>query len=149
MEAPKILFLSPKNSARTQIAEGLLKAKAPGKFEVYSAGTEPEQVDPMAKDVCQEVGIDISQQHSDNIQDLFRKPYKFVITICSREKEKCPVYPLAAWLHWDIPYPENFDEFRGVRNEISRRLDMFLQGNLIHDGKKRKLGGKTHSETPI
>jgi len=143
METPKILFLSPKNSARTQIAEGLLKAKAPGKFEVYSAGTEPDDVDPRAKDVLREVGIDISDQTSANIQELFRKPYKFVITICSRGNEKCPVYPLAAWLHWDIPYPQNFEEFRRVRNEISRRLDLFLDGNLIHDGTKRKLGNST------
>jgi protein-tyrosine-phosphatase len=147
MDTPKLLFLSTKNSARSQIAEALLKTKAPEKYTVYSAGTSPEPLDPLAVSSLQELGIDISNNPVKDVADVFGKDYKFVITICSRNEEKCPVYPLATWLHWDISYPQNAEEFRKVRDEISRRIDLFLAGNLIHDGDRRKLGSEKAKET--
>jgi len=146
MDTPKLLFLSTKNAARSQIAEALLKTKAAGKYDVYSAGTTPEPLDPLAITALQELGIDISDHPVNDVENLFRQNYKFVITICSRNEEKCPVYPLAAWLHWDISYPQNAEEFRQVRDEISRRIDLFLSGNLIHDGDRSKLGSQRTGE---
>jgi protein-tyrosine-phosphatase len=146
MDTPKLLFLSTKNSARSQIAEALLKAKAPGKYDVYSAGTSPEPLDPLAVAALRELGIDISDHPVNDVANLFRQDYKFVITICSRNEEKCPVYPLATWLHWDISYPRNAEDFRQVRDEISRRIDLFLNGSLIHDGDRSKLGSEKAKE---
>ncbi|PWT90724.1 MAG: protein-tyrosine-phosphatase [Acidobacteria bacterium] len=138
----KVLFLSTKDCARTKMAAALLHTKAPGKYEVKSAGTTPEKVSPMAKTVLKEIGIDLVGQSEVNVADVFREPFKFVITICKRTEEKCPVFPLATWLHWDISFPRNLQQYRQVRDELSRRIDLFLSGTLIHDGARQKLGSR-------
>jgi arsenate reductase (thioredoxin) len=144
-ESKKLLFLSTKNSARSQIAEGLLKAKAPEKWEVFSAGTTPTRLSPVAVQVMKEIGIDISQQRVTDVADVFRTPFNFVITVCDRAEEKCPIYPLASRLHWSISHPETLEESRQVRDELSRRIDLFLSGEFIHDGDRRRFHSDVHA----
>jgi arsenate reductase len=139
----KLLFLSTKNSARSQIAEGLLKSKASALYEVFSAGTTPTQLNPLAVQVMQEVGIDISGQVATDVADVFREDFTFVITVCDRAEEKCPIYPLASRLHWSISHPETLEEYREVREELSRRIDLFLSGELIHDGDRSRFQQET------
>jgi arsenate reductase len=139
----KLMFLSTKNSARSQIAEGLLRSKAPEEYELISAGTTPTELNPLAVQVMQEIGIDISRQTATDVADVFRIPFNFVITVCDRAEEKCPIYPLASRLHWSISHPEALEEFRQVRDELSRRIDLYLAGQFIHDGDSSRF----HSES--
>jgi arsenate reductase (thioredoxin) len=140
----KVLFLCTNNSARSQIAKGILMAKAGDLFEAYSAGTDPTDLHPMAIQVSKEIGIDISRHEVTSVGKYFREPFDWVITVCNRAKEKCPIYPLATWLHWDIEDPTDLASFRRVRDELLRRINAFLKGTYIQDG--TWLGGKTISK---
>ena len=134
----KLLFLSTRNSARSQIAEALLRSKAPETYEAYSAGITPTELNPLAVQVLQEVGIDISGHIAKDVAETFHTPFSFVITVCDRDEEKCPIYPLASRLHWSISHPETLEEFRRVRDDLSKRIDSFLSGELIHDGDRSR-----------
>ncbi len=93
MEKKKILFLCTKNSCRSQMAEGLArKILNPEEFEIFSAGTEPFFVDPLAIKVLAEIGVDISGQRSKSIEELGDKDFHTVITLCDRAKESCPLW---------------------------------------------------------
>ncbi len=93
MMAPStgILFMCVANSSRSQIAEGLARAMAPAGVELFSAGSAPTQVDPLAVQVMAEVGIDISAQRSKSVNDLDKDRIRTVITLCA--DEVCPVFP--------------------------------------------------------
>lgn len=133
-ERKKVLFLCTHNASRSQMAEALLRHKGGDQYEILSAATNPTELHPLAILVMDEIGIDISTQESNHIADYFRQPFDWVITVCDRAREKCPVYPLASWLHWSIPDPENLSDFRTVRDELNRRITAFVHGNYIQDG---------------
>ena len=131
----KVLFLCTGNSARSQMAEDLLRYLAGDRFEVASAGVSPTQVRPEAIEVMGEVGIDISQQRSKAVDDVDRE-FDYVITVCDNANEQCPVFPgRTNRLHWsfDDPASAQGDElarlavFHRVRDEISERLRSFVQ----------------------
>jgi arsenate reductase len=86
----RVLFLCVHNSARSQMAEALLRAMAPGTFQVFSAGSEPMRVHPLAVRVMQDEGIDISRQHSKSVDRFTREHFDYVITLCA--EEVCPVF---------------------------------------------------------
>ncbi len=130
----RVLFLCTHNSSRSQIAEALLREKAGDRFEVLSAGTDPTELHPFAVLVMNEIGIDVSAQESKHIRDYFRQPFDWVITVCDRAREKCPIYPLATWLHWSIMDPESLADFRSARDELARRITAFIEGTYIQDG---------------
>jgi len=137
----RVLFLCTGNSARSQMAEGLLRHEAGDRFEVFSAGTRPSQVRPEAIAVMYEVGIDISGHRCKSIDD-FTKGDEFVgreldtvITVCDHARESCPVFPgRTERLHWSFEDPaavEGTDEqrleaFRRVRDRIHRRIVAYL-----------------------
>lgn len=127
MSIPKILILCTGNSARSQIAEGLIRNTTGDKTEVFSAGTEPRPLNPIAVDVMKEIGIDISHHRSKDIAELFRLPFDWVITVCDSAKEKCPIFPGARVTHWDIPDPQTSEDFRKVRDDLSSRIHAFLE----------------------
>lgn len=111
----RVLFLCTHNSARSQIAEGLLRALGGNDFEVFSAGTEPSQINPMAAQVMAERGIDISQQHSKHLDQFLDQEFDFVITVCDRAKETCPIFPSdPQQIHW------SFDDPSAVADEAAR-----------------------------
>ena len=139
-EAPgraRVLFLCTHNSARSQMAEGLLRNLAGDRFEVMSAGTEATHVRPLAIRAMEEVGVDISAQESETLARYLREPFDHVITVCDEANEACPFFPGASErLHWSFPDPskaEGTDEerlqvFRRVRDEIEDRIGRELIG---------------------
>jgi arsenate reductase len=127
MMKPKVLFLCTANSCRSQMAEGLLRHMARDRFEVMSAGTTPTELNPDAVRVMQEIDIDISRQRAKDSAQYFGQRFHYVITVCRKAKETCPIFPGAIWrLDWDIPDPaaaegteaERLAVFRRVRDEI-------------------------------
>ena len=89
----KVLFICTGNSCRSQMAEGLLRAMAEDQFEVFSAGSHPSRVNPMAIEIMKEIGIDISNHTSDSIDDYLHLGIDVVITVCDSAKQICPVFP--------------------------------------------------------
>jgi arsenate reductase len=129
-----VLFLCTGNSARSQMAEGLLRHMARDRFEVASAGVSPRKVKPEAIEVMREIGVDISQQRSKAVDDFVGREFDYVITVCDNANEQCPVFPgNTKRIHWsfDDPAAVEGDElarlavFRRVRDEILQQLQLF------------------------
>jgi arsenate reductase (thioredoxin) len=134
-EKPSVLFLCTQKSARSQIAEGMLRNLAEGRFEVHSAGTEATRLRPQAMKVMDEIGIDISQQESKTLDRYLGEPFDYVITVCDEANEACPIFPGAKnRLHWSLEDPsqatgseeERLAVFRRVRDEIRERIEQEL-----------------------
>jgi arsenate reductase len=131
-EKKKVLILCTGNSARSQMAEGLLKDITKSKYEIYSAGTKPSVVCPEAIKVLQEIGIDISQNRSKSVDKFAGKEIDYVLTVCDNAKENCPYFPAKTKLtHFSFEDPaeaEGDEEtkltvFRRVRDQIREYLD--------------------------
>jgi arsenate reductase len=127
----RILFLCTHNSARSQMAEGLLRALGGERFEAYSAGTEATSVRPFAIKVMAEIGIDISGQTSRTLERYLGEAFDVVVTVCDAAAEACPVFPLARRrLHWSLPDPsqatgaeeEHLAVYRQVRDTLRQRI---------------------------
>ena len=130
----RVLILCTGNSARSQMAEGLLRAMAGERFEVASAGVAPSSVRPEAIEVMREIGIDISKQRSKSVDEFTNEHFDYVITVCDNAREHCPIFPgNAKRIHWsfDDPAAAPGDEvarlkvFRRVRDEIKEQLTEF------------------------
>jgi arsenate reductase (thioredoxin) len=131
----RVLFLCTHNAARSQMAEGLLRALAGDRFEVASAGTEQTRVHPLAVRAMGELGIDIAGHASKTLDRFLGEPWDHVITVCDSANEACPVFPGAARrVHWSFDDPsraagsedERLVAFRRVRDEIAARLRAWL-----------------------
>jgi arsenate reductase len=131
----RVLFLCTHNSARSQMAEGLLRHLAGNRFEVMSAGTEATHVRPLAIRAMDEIGVDISSQESKTLERYLREPFDYVITVCDDANEACPFFPGAAnRLHWSFEDPsraegseeERLAVFRSVRDRIRDRVNTEL-----------------------
>lgn len=131
----RVLFLCTGNSARSQMAEGLLRHLGSGRFEAFSAGTDPRPLHPLAVKVMEERGIDISRQNSKSLSVFLDQPFDFVITVCDRARDNCPTLPGdSERIHWGFNDPaeaqgsdiERELVFREVRNEIERRIRLFI-----------------------
>ena len=127
----RVLFICTHNSARSQMAEGLLRHMAGDRFEAFSAGTEATFVRPLAIAAMRELGIDISTHQSKTIDALAGQTFDVVITVCDSAKEACPFFPGGAErLHWSFDDPstatgseaERLQVFRRVRDEIAERI---------------------------
>ncbi|HEX6287846.1 MAG TPA: arsenate reductase ArsC [Herpetosiphonaceae bacterium] len=132
---PRVLFLCTHNSARSQMAEGLLRAIGGPGFEVFSAGTEATHVRPLAIKAMAELGLDISGQRSEVLTGYLRQPFDYVITVCDQANESCPIFPGAAHrLHWSFPDPsratgteaQQLAAYREVRDAIAARIREWL-----------------------
>ena len=131
----RILFICTHNSARSQMAEGLLRSLGGDRFEAFSAGTEATQVRPLAIRAMAEVGIDISAQQSKTLQRYLAEPFNEVITVCDTAAEACPIFPGARrQRHWSFPDPsqatgsmeEQLAVYRSVRDAIRERIESEL-----------------------
>jgi arsenate reductase (thioredoxin) len=131
----RVLFLCTHNSARSQMAEGLLRHLAEDRFEVHSAGTEATHLRPLAIRVMEEVGVDISGQESKTLDRYLGEPFDYVVTVCDDANEACPFFPGAAnRLHWSFEDPskaegseeERLEVFRSVRDRIGERIEREL-----------------------
>lgn len=131
MNKQKVLFLCTGNSARSQMAEGLLRHLAGERVEVFSAGSKPSVVNPYAIRAMAQRGIDISGQHSKHLSEFLNQPFDTVITVCDQAAEACPVFPgKAARIHWSFPDPaavqgsdaEILASFEHVRDGLEAKL---------------------------
>jgi arsenate reductase (thioredoxin) len=131
-EKAKVLFLCTHNSARSQMAEGLLRHLSGDRFESMSAGTEAARVRPLAIRAMEEIGIDISEQESKTLERYLGESLDYVITVCDEANEACPFFPGAqSRLHWSFEDPskaegteeERLEVFRLVRDRIRERIE--------------------------
>lgn len=131
VQPTRILFLCTHNSARSQMAEGLLRHIAGDRFEVHSAGTETTFVRPLAIRAMAEIGIDIAGQRSKTMDEYLDQQFDYVITVCDRANESCPIFPGdPERIHWSFDDPaaaggsedQQLAVYRRVRNEILSRL---------------------------
>jgi protein-tyrosine-phosphatase/DNA-binding transcriptional ArsR family regulator len=131
----RVLFICTHNSARSQMAEGLLRARSHGQVEVFSAGTQPAGVHPMAVQALAQMGVDISAQRSKSLDLFVGESFDDVITVCDRAREICPVFPGdPAVIHWSIPDPldvggsdaERLQAFRRIAAQLDIRIHYFL-----------------------
>jgi len=132
----RVLILCTGNSARSQMAEGLLRHDAGAAIKVFSAGTKPTQVRPEAVAVMREAGIDISGQRSKSVDEFEGQDFNYVITVCDNAKQSCPVFPAKTKrIHWSIEDPaavqgseeERLAAFRRIRDELRLRLQRFAE----------------------
>ncbi len=144
----RVLFLCSGNSARSQMAEGLLRFYGGEDFEVSSAGLEPKGLNPLAVKAMAEIDIDISQQQSKHLDKFLGQQFDFIITVCDRARDNCPTFPGdSERIHWnyDDPVAVEGDEetrfvvFRRVRNEIRQRISIWVaaQQKRIKDQRLR------------
>ena len=132
----RVLFLCTENSARSQMAEGILRHLSGDTLEVWSAGSQPSAVHPYAVKVLARMGIDISQQTAKHLDVLRDQPFDVVITVCDRMKESCPTWPAdPEQIHWSLPDPvalegvsdtERYAAFEDVAHQLVIRLRHFL-----------------------
>lgn len=131
----KVLFLYTGNSCRSQMAEGWLRHLAGDQFDVVSAGTHPVGLNPYAVTVMREVNVDISNHVSERVDPYLEQPFDYVITVCDRAQETCPIFPGASsMLQWsfDDPakakgtYEQQLIVFRKIRDEIADRIRRFI-----------------------
>ncbi len=137
MEKPKVLFLCTGNSARSQMAEALLKNLAGDRFAVYSAGYDPQSINPFTRRVMEEIGIDLSGQYSKGVEEFLGKmKIDYLITVCDRAEKNCPTaFPgINQRLFWPFVDPAavtggdaaKLAKFREVRDQIAARLKLWL-----------------------
>ncbi len=133
MSKKRVLFLCTHNSARSQMAEGLLGHLAGDRFEPFSAGTEATHVRPEAVEAMCEVGVDISGQRSETLDHYLEESFDYVVTVCDDANESCPTFPGAKRrLHWSFPDPsglegrERLPAFRKARDGIRARIETEL-----------------------
>ncbi len=136
-DAPiRVLFVCTGNSARSQLAEALLQHRGGSAFEVYSAGTEPRGVNPFTLRALAEVGIDWSAARSKSVDEFIGQPFDYVITVCDRARQSCPVFPGSFnSLHWGLEDPaevegsdaEKLAAFERTRVEVMTRLHPFIE----------------------
>ena len=133
----RVLFLCTHNSARSQMAEGLLRSLFGEEYEVFSAGTEPAGVNLNSIEVMEEIGIDISNHYSKNVKDFINENFDYVITVCGDAKKSCPFFPGGGQqLHKDFEDPSSFSgskeevlvKFREVRDSLKKWIEeLFIE----------------------
>jgi arsenate reductase len=132
----RVLFVCTGNSARSQIAEALLKDFGASDFAVFSAGTEPKGVNPYTVRALGEIGIDWSGAQAKSVTEFVGQPFDYVITVCDRARQTCPVFPgQHNSLHWGLDDPaevdgtdaEKLEAFRRTRTEVATRLRPFVE----------------------
>jgi arsenate reductase len=134
MNKKRVLILCTGNSARSQMAEGLLRHLAGDRFEVFSAGTRPVGLNPNAVNAMSELGIDFSGHRSKSVGEFAGQQFDYVITVCDKAKEACPFFPgNGKRLHHSFEDPAGApaealpETFRNIRNQISNWLNEFIR----------------------
>ena len=134
----RVLILCTGNSARSQMAEGLLRQLGGDGYEVHSAGIRPVGVNPLAVEAMGEIAVDISRQRSKSVAEFDGQSFDAVITVCDNAAEQCPRFPGAPRrFHWSLPDPASVEgtveekraAFRSVRDAVQMRMREFLTEN--------------------
>jgi arsenate reductase len=127
----RVLFLCTGNSARSQMAEALLRHLAGDRYDVFSAVSAPNGLHPRTIDAMKEIGVDVSGQHSKHVSEFEGQQFDYVITVCDRARQTCPVFPGSKNIHWGFDDPVEAPEedqpstFARVRDEILQRVRLF------------------------
>ena len=134
----KVLFLCTGNQARSQIAEGLLRARSGDTMDISSAGSRPKDaVHPLAVKALAEMGIDIAAAEPKGVDRFAGEDFDYIITLCDNARDECPYFPGdGARIHWSLSDPaavsgseeEQLISFRAIRDDIAQRIDGFLDG---------------------
>ncbi len=136
-ELERVLFVCTHNSARSQMAEGMLRTWGRGRFEVASAGTVATAVRPEAVEVMREIGIDIGAQESKGLEPFLGQAFGWLITVCDDAREACPTLPgVLRQQHWSIADPSlaegsrgtRLAAFRDARDDLRSRIEAFIVG---------------------
>ncbi len=136
MMSIRILVLCTGNSARSQMAEGLFRHFGREKVTVFSAGTAPKGINPLAIQAMQELGIDISQQTSKHLDTLRQQEFDYIFTVCDHAADVCPTFPGPSLrLHWSHPDPaaaigseaQKLQAFREVRDALAKQIELWLK----------------------
>ncbi|HYI67288.1 MAG TPA: arsenate reductase ArsC [Candidatus Limnocylindrales bacterium] len=150
----RVIFVCTHNSARSQMAEGMLRAWGGERFEAFSAGTEATRVRPEAIRVMDEIGIDISGHESTTLEPFLGEEFSWLITVCDQAKEACPTIPgVAQQAHWSIDDPSavegdeetRLEAFRTARDVLRDRIHIFLLAagrDDLPQPEPRRIGGK-------
>lgn len=130
----RVLILCTGNSARSQMAEGLLRYLAGDRFDVFSAGTRPVGLNPNAVKAMAEIGVDIADHRSKSVEEFAGQQFDYVITVCDNAKESCPIFPGGGErMHHSFddpaatPIDQQLPAFRGVRDQMRVWLKSFIQ----------------------
>jgi arsenate reductase len=133
---PKVLFLCTHNSARSQMAEAFLRKFAGDRFDIYSAGLEPGEINPYTTRVMEEVGLNLEGHRSKGLAEFLGKEhFSYLVTVCDRAEQQCPVFPgMGTRLHWSFEDPsaiiggedEILAKFRQVRDEIRDKVSEWI-----------------------
>ena len=143
--ATRVLVLCTGNSARSIMAEALLRRRGGPDFDVASAGTEPRGVNPLTIRVLGEAGVDVGEARSKSVTEFLDQPWDYVITVCDRARQSCPVFPGShEALHWGYEDPdevqgteeERLDAFRKVMTLINERIGLFVPIALREHGRE-------------
>lgn len=133
----RVIFVCTGNSARSQMAEALLRLEGGRRFEVVSGGTKPRPISPFTVTALGKVGIDISGAESKSVMRFVRQPFDYVITVCDRARALCPVFPsIGEQLHWGIDDPAEVEGSDAVRQ-------------AAYDRALRELAGRIHAFIPL
>jgi len=133
--AIRVLFLCTGNSARSQMAEHVLRSLGGDSFEVFSAGVNPRGVHPLTIRVLAEAGIDASRAESKHLTQFLDEHFDYIITVCDKAKDQCPTFPGdSERIHWSFDDPagasgseeKQLKEFRRIHNEISNRIRIWI-----------------------
>ncbi len=143
----RVLFVCTGNSARSQLAEAILGRLGGSDFEVFSAGTEPKGVNPYSLRVLHDAGIDWSDARSKSVDEFLDQPFDYVITVCDRARQSCPVFPgVHNTLHWGLEDPaevegsdaERLAAFEKTYMELNQRIRPFIEVALRAAGRGRR-----------
>ena len=135
IELQRVIFVCTHNSARSQMAEGMLRAWAHDRFEAFSAGTEATEVRPEAIEVMREIGIDISTQASKTLDPFLHQRFDWLVTVCDQAREACPTLPgVERQHHWSVDDPSTVEAdgptrmaaFRAARDDLASRVRDFI-----------------------
>ncbi|MEO0202164.1 MAG: arsenate reductase ArsC [candidate division WOR-3 bacterium] len=123
----RVIFICTHNSARSIMAEAILKHLYGNKFEVFSAGTNPTSVKEFTKLVLSEINIETSNLYSKSVNEFLGQKFDYVITVCDSAKETCPFFPGGKhYIHKSFKDPQNLNDFREVRDEIYNWIKEFF-----------------------
>lgn len=137
MNKTKVLFLCTGNSARSQMAEALLRKHANDRFEAYSAGLNPKGVNPYTTKVLEEIGVDTSSLYSKPLTTFMGNvQFGYLITVCGHAEKNCPIFPgMGKRIHWPLEDPaafqgsqaETLEKFREIRDQIDQYIREWLE----------------------
>jgi arsenate reductase len=142
MDKRRVLFVCTHNSARSQMAEGMLNGWAGDRFEAFSAGTEATGIKPETIEVMREIGMDISHHRSKTIAEFRGQAFDWFITVCDEAQQNCPVLPgVPDVAHWSIEDPsaatgsdeERLEAFRRARDRLRDRIHVFMLAGARDD----------------